>query len=92
MLVTAAPAPTPTGSIPLPHKSRRIKNARNEKATDLSSIKPIRGFTLSSLSFDWLPIDASLLRGRYAQRLVNPDEIVPDRVQSDHMAVVLKLL
>jgi hypothetical protein len=31
-------------------------------------------------------------RGRSAQRLVNPDEVVPDRVQRDYVAVVLEFL
>lgn len=32
--------------------------------------------------------DARLHRGRHYQRLVNPDELVPDRVQRDHVTAI----
>jgi hypothetical protein len=36
--------------------------------------------------------DARFHRGRHAQRLVNPDEVVSERVNRDHVAVVLDFL
>ena len=34
--------------------------------------------------------NASFHRGRASDRLVNPDEVVPDRVQRDHVTMVLE--
>ena len=36
--------------------------------------------------------DARFHRGRNSERLVNPNEVVPDRLQHDHVIVVLEFL
>ena len=36
--------------------------------------------------------DARFHRGRYSQRLVNPDEVVSDSVQRGHVTMVLEFL
>lgn len=36
--------------------------------------------------------DARFHRERYPRRLVNPNEVVPDRLQRNHVTVVLEFL